>query len=71
MYVGYDQQLLKSISSNINIPIIICGGASNITDFSDAIKNGASAVSAGSMFVFQRPHQAVLISYPKYSEIKI
>jgi cyclase len=71
MYVGYDQQLLNSISSNINIPIIICGGASNITDFSDAIKNGASAVSAGSMFVFQRPHQAVLISYPKYSEIKI
>lgn len=70
MYLGYDLELLNQVSNKINIPIIICGGASNVSDFSAAINSGASAVSAGSMFVFQRPHQAVLISYPKYSEIK-
>ncbi len=69
MYSGYDIETLKLVSNNITVPIIVCGGASSITDFSNAIKSGASAVSAGSMFVFQRPHQAVLISYPKYSDI--
>ena len=69
MYSGYDIDTLISVTNNVTIPVIVCGGASDVSDFSDAIKSGASAVSAGSMFVFQRPHQAVLISYPKYSEI--
>jgi imidazole glycerol-phosphate synthase subunit HisF len=69
MYQGYDLETLNIVSNDINIPVIICGGASSIKDFSDAIKSGASAVSAGSMFVFQRPHQAVLINYPKYVDI--
>ena len=30
---------------------------------------GASAAAAGSMFVFQGPHRAVLISYPPYAEL--
>ena len=29
-----------------------------------AKKAGASAMAAGSMFVYKRPHNAVLISYP-------
>ncbi len=69
MYSGYDLDTLKLVSNYITIPINVCGGASSISDFSNAIKSGASAVSAGSMFVFQRPHQAVLVSYPKYSDI--
>lgn len=69
MYSGYDIDTLISVTNNVTIPVIVCGGASDVSDFSNAIKSGASAVSAGSMFVFQRPHQAVLISYPKYSEI--
>jgi cyclase len=62
-YTGYDLITLKEIVSNVKIPIVILGGASNIDDFKNAIKVGASAVAAGSMFVFQRPNQAVLISY--------
>jgi cyclase len=35
-----------------------------------AIKDGhASAVAAGSMFVFHGPHKAVLINYPKRSDL--
>jgi len=31
---------------------------------------GASAVAAGAYFVFQGPHRAVLITYPRYEELQ-
>ena len=70
MYAGYDLDLVKMISPAISIPLIICGGASSLDDFKLAIQNGASAVAAGSFFVFQRPHNAVLISYPSQQELR-
>jgi cyclase len=69
-YGGYDLELVKKVSSALNIPLIACGGAGSVEDFTAAVKHGASAVAAGSMFVFQRPHQAVLISYPSQQELK-
>ncbi len=69
-YKGYDLDTIHLISSKIPIPVVALGGAGSLDDFSDAVAKGASAVAAGSMFVFQRPHQAVLISYPKQSELK-
>jgi cyclase len=69
-YKGYDLELIHKISSNISIPLIAIGGAGSIEDFVKAKQAGASAVGAGSMFVFQRPHQAVLISYPSQKEFK-
>lgn len=62
-YEGYDLDLLQKIADAVSIPVIICGGASSIQDFEKAEHKGASAMAAGSMFVFQRPHNAVLISY--------
>lgn len=69
-YKGYDLDLVKKVSVAVNIPVICCGGASTIEDFYKAIKQGASAVAAGSMFVFQRPHKAVLISYPTQDQLR-
>lgn len=69
-YQGYDLELINQVSKAIGIPLIACGGAGTINDFSKAVKKGASAVAAGSMFVFQRPHQAVLISYPTQLELE-
>jgi len=69
-YKGYDVEMLKQVTEAVQIPVIAVGGASHITDFIKAtIKGGASAIAAGSMFVFKRPHQAVLISYPKQEEL--
>jgi len=69
-YKGYDLQLLQMVGSALNIPIVACGGAGSLDDFTAAVKDGkASAVSAGSMFVFQRPHNAVLISYPTQKQL--
>ncbi|HSZ86973.1 MAG TPA: AglZ/HisF2 family acetamidino modification protein [Puia sp.] len=67
---GYDISLIELISSAVNIPVVAIGGAASVNDFALAVKHGASAVSAGSMFVFQRPHRAVLISYPSQKELK-
>jgi cyclase len=67
---GYDTELIRQVSEQVNIPIIAIGGAGSVDDFATAVKSGASAVSAGSMFVFQRPHRAVLISYPSQEELK-
>jgi cyclase len=70
-YCGYDIPILQKIASSVNIPVIIGGGAGNVDDFKKAVTEGhASAVCAGSMFVFQRPHNAVLISYPSQKELK-
>jgi cyclase len=68
---GYDIGLIKSVAEAVDIPVIACGGAGKIEDFALAVKQGgASAVSAGSMFVFQGKHRAVLISYPEYRELE-
>lgn len=69
-YSGYDQELIKQLHQSISIPIIINGGAASVSDFKTAISNGASAVAAGNLFVYQRPHNAVLISYLSAAEIQ-
>jgi imidazole glycerol-phosphate synthase subunit HisF len=69
-FSGYDLDMIEKISGSINIPMIAVGGASSLSDFKQAVQHGASAVSAGSMFVFQRPHRAVLISYPSQQELE-
>ena len=64
-FMGYDTTLIQLVSKAVNIPVIACGGANSVDDFKNAVVlGGASAVAAGSFFVFQMPHRAVLISYP-------
>lgn len=64
-YKGFDLSITRDVASSISVPLIACGGAGSVGDFKNAIVDAkASAVAAGSMFVFQRPHNAVLISYP-------
>jgi cyclase len=67
---GYDLDLVRQVTAAVNIPVIACGGAGSLEHFAQAIKAGASAVAAGSMFVFQGKHRAVLISYPTSREIE-
>jgi len=66
---GYLFDLVKDISNKINVPMIACGGAGSEEDFRKAVLAGASAVAAGSMFVFQKKEMGVLISFP--SSLKI
>ncbi|MDR2191709.1 MAG: imidazole glycerol phosphate synthase subunit HisF [Endomicrobium sp.] len=50
---GYDNELLKAVSDAVEIPVIASGGAGKLEHFSDACKNGASAVLAASLFHYK------------------
>lgn len=68
---GFDIELIRRVSEAVTIPVIACGGAGKIEDFGEAVrKGGASAVAAGSMFVFHGRQRAVLISYPTYQQLE-
>ena len=68
---GYDIDIIRNISEAVSIPVIACGGAGKLEDFVKAVKEGgASAVAAGSLFVFQGKHKAVLLTYPEAQQIE-
>lgn len=63
---GFDLKLIQKVSNAVTIPVIACGGASSMNDFKRAVtEGGASAVAAGSMFVYQKKGMGVLISFPQ------
>ena len=70
MMSGYDIDLLRAVTARATVPVIACGGAGKLSDLRDAIAlGGASAVAAGSLFVFSGPHRAVLITYPERAKL--
>ncbi|KAG5180374.1 imidazoleglycerol phosphate synthase [Tribonema minus] len=67
---GYDLKLIREVSSSVSVPVVACGGAAGLDDFAAAVNDaGASAVAAGSLFVFVGPHRAVLINYPDRADL--
>lgn len=64
MMQGYDLDVIKAVSHAVSIPVIANGGAGTIEHLGEAIQAGASAVSAGSMFVFHGRLKGILINYP-------
>ena len=66
---GLDLSFIKKISASVSIPVIACGGVGSYAHIKEGIDvGGASAVAAGSIFVFQGSHRSVLINYPKDNE---
>jgi cyclase len=68
-FSGYDTALISSVAAATSVPIVSLGGAGSMDDFQSALAAGASAVAAGSMFVLNGKHRAVLITYPARQEI--
>jgi len=68
---GYDISLTSKVAKAISIPTLASGGAGNLEHIRAAVtKGGASAVVAGSLFVFHGKHRAVLINYPDTETLK-
>lgn len=68
---GYDLNLIQRVSKAVSIPVVAHGGARAFSDFKSAINEShASAVAAGSMFVYHGPRKAVLVNYPSAEELK-
>ena len=62
---GIDLNLIKKVCESVDVPVVATGGAGNIDHIKDAIQiAGASAVAAGSMFVFKGRQRGILINYP-------
>ena len=61
---GYDLELIQRVVQAVDVPVIACGGAGTLDHFTEAVAAGASAVAAGSMFVYMGRHRAVMINYP-------
>lgn len=70
-FEGYDLPLIKMVANAVPVPVIACGGASDLEDCRTAIiKAGASAAAAGALFVYKGPHRAVLINYPNSAQLQ-
>lgn len=69
LMTGYDLDLIRAVSAAVRIPVVACGGAGSVQHLADAVGEGAAATAAGSMFVFQGKHRAVLIHYPERREL--
>lgn len=67
---GYDLKLISEVAAAVTIPVVACGGAGSVSDFRQAADAGASAVAAGSIFVFHGKYKAVLISFPSEHELR-
>lgn len=67
---GYDLEIIKIISSLVEIPVIANTGAKNMNDFKLALVSGAHSVAASSLFVYYGNLRAILITFPKEEELK-
>lgn len=65
---GMDTELISSASATLGVPLVAHGGVGTLKDIEVAFEAGASAVAAGSFFLFHGPHRAVVISYPSLKD---
>ncbi len=49
---GFDLEMIKAVRAVTNVPLIASGGAGKLSDFEDALKAGANALLAASVFHF-------------------
>mgnify|MGYP006290884841 CR=1 FL=1 len=69
---GYDLELIKSVSSAVNIPVIASGGVGNWQHLVDGIeKGGADAVSAANIFHYSEQSTKKAKDYMKGAEINV
>jgi imidazole glycerol-phosphate synthase subunit HisF len=68
---GYDIEITRRVSEAVNIPVISNGGAGNLQHIEEVVKQGkASAVSLGSMVVYQQKGMGVLVNFPDKKQLE-
>jgi len=68
---GFDLELVAEVAEAVSVPVIAHGGAGRRAELAHPVlESGASAVAAGSLFVFQGQERGVLINYPPRPEIE-
>jgi cyclase len=69
-YLGYECSLIQSVSNLTTLPVVACGGANSNKSFKNAILSSASAVAAGSLFVYRGKTNGILINYPSQEQLR-
>jgi cyclase len=68
---GYDLEILKRITSAVNIPIIANGGAGIVNHIGEVVREcKVSAVALGSMVLYQAEGLGVLVNFPDKEALK-
>lgn len=68
---GYDYELIKRLTENVNIPVIANGGCGNVEHIDKVLnKCGAQAAAVGSFVVYQKQNMGVLINFPNKALLK-
>ena len=67
---GTNLELIKQASQLTTVPLIAAGGVGSLNDIKLTRDAGADAIGAGAFFVYHGPHNAVLITYPNYDDLK-
>ena len=67
---GFDLEITYEIAKSVTIPVVAAGGAGNLQDLHKSIIEGkASAVAAGSMFIYHGSRKGILVNYPSKEEL--
>lgn len=66
---GVNLELTERVASAVEVPVIAHGGVGNLDHYVQGIKAGASAVAAGSFFVYSSRQKGILINYPEKNEL--
>ncbi len=62
---GYDVATIREIAEAVPVPLVACGGAGSVADLQEVLREtDANAAALGSMAVYQKKGQGVLISFP-------
>jgi cyclase len=62
---GYNLEMISELK-NLSIPIVAMGGCNSVSNMKEALKSGANAIAAGSLFVYRNNDpKSILINYPK------
>jgi len=68
---GYDCKIIKKICSILSVPVVASGGAGNYKHMHQAIKQGASAVAAASIYHFTKSTPAEAKKYLHTKKIEV
>lgn len=62
---GFDLNIINKVSKSVQIPVVALGGCGSMEHFKSAVDIGfASAVAAGSFFIYKGSRRGILINYP-------
>ena len=68
---GYDVELIKSVTKNVQVPVIAHGGCGSIDHIGKIVKSAnASACAIGSMVVYQKKDMGVLVNFPNKKKLE-